>query len=523
MIRSLLHLLLAFAASFPVAAAAGPFPNETGSAEVRISAADSVLTAEVKKMLGAGLEEYFRALEAESVEVKKQESDFIIGECKLDEVRQFTALKVYSHFLESPVMGDEAVAIHVYDTWFASGKVKMGSEVEMLNAGVFAEFNRSSLIGMRAPALTLYGPDGLPGTVFPLDSSVSPLKSSRLKLLYFFDTGCARCRVMTPALHSALSSHDWPLDVYAVYVGRDPDKWASFRDAFDAGVSPSVEVFHFNDPELESDFQKLYGVLQTPKMFLVGSGDVIIGRNLDVQALGRMMEAEAGGAGHEYGGEESAALFNRLLPGDRLSRDEILAVAEDISTVTLKQGDTLGYKHLEGDFLYWLTSRRGEEVKDAQKEFIDSYITGSGLYTTRSDSLQVLSLAGLVSSLYALSPTGSRIPGITVPGKLLSYRGMKEGKFNLARLRGRPSYILFYSERCSSCAAELSAADSLSRLPSFRKARFLLVDVDDILANSPALGRSLLEHFDISSTPYLLETDRKGIIKRRYFSLKDSL
>ena len=132
MIRGLLKLMFVFAASFPVAAAASPFLCEKGSAAVHRAAADSVLTAEVKKMLGEGLEEYFRALETESVEVKKQESDFIIGECKLDEVRQFTALKVYSHFMESPVMGDEAVAIHVYDKWFASGKVKMESEVEMM-------------------------------------------------------------------------------------------------------------------------------------------------------------------------------------------------------------------------------------------------------------------------------------------------------------------------------------------------------------------------------------------------------
>ncbi len=537
--RFLHTLLISFAILFPAFADAGvrqgtpvqeklPLPHDNILGEVRQGEfplygerADSVLTAKVKESLGRGLEEYFSALERESVEVKSKECDFIIGACQVDEVRQFTALKVYDHYLNSPVMGDEAVAIHVYDNWFANGKVAMVSDVDMLNAAVFADFNRHSLIGMRAPELTLFSPDGSPATIFPSDTSFSPVESSRYRLLYFYDTDCVRCRIETPRLHSALVSNDWPLDVYAVYVGSDEAGWADIRATFDEGLAPGVRVRHFDDSSFESDFQRLYGVLQTPKMFLVRPDGIIIGRNLDVPSLGKLMEAELRPKEYEYGGEVSSVLFDRLLPGEKLSRKDILDVATDISTVTLQRGDTLEYKHLEGDLLYWLSNRRGEDVKQAQKEFIDTYILGSGLYTTKSDSLSVVSLAQMMSGLLSLSPTGSRIFGITVPGRLLSSKGAREGRFTLDRLKGRPSYILFHSERCSSCATELAAADSLSRLPSMKKAKILLVDVDDILANRPELGRTLLQNFDLSSTPLLIETDRKGIIKRKYFSFRD--
>jgi hypothetical protein len=42
-------------------------------------------------------------------------------------VRQAVALRVYDHYLGSPVMGTEAVAIHIYDKWFKTGKISIGN------------------------------------------------------------------------------------------------------------------------------------------------------------------------------------------------------------------------------------------------------------------------------------------------------------------------------------------------------------------------------------------------------------
>ena len=110
--------------------------------------------------LGEKLEEYLKIIEKEPADVKCGETDFLIESCQDSLVRQYTALKLYNHFIRSRLMGDETVAIHIYDKWFGSGKVAMKSDIDMMNARIFATFNRQSLIGSRAPELTMVDIDG---------------------------------------------------------------------------------------------------------------------------------------------------------------------------------------------------------------------------------------------------------------------------------------------------------------------------------------------------------------------------
>jgi hypothetical protein len=51
------------------------------------------------------------------------------------------------------------------------------------------------------------------------------------------------------------------------------------------------------------------------------------------------------------------------------------------------------------------------------------------------------------------------------------------------------------------------------------KTCIFLVNVDDLLRTDPSLANRLFDTFDLSSLPFLLETDRRGIILRRYFLL----
>lgn len=53
--------------------------------------------------------------------------------------------------------------------------------------------------------------------------------------------------------------------------------------------SANVSVTNLWDPSLNSDFQRKYGVLKTPQMFLIGKDGVILGRKLDVPALESML------------------------------------------------------------------------------------------------------------------------------------------------------------------------------------------------------------------------------------------
>ena len=79
--------------------------------------------------LDSRLENYFVLLEAEDASTKSAECDALIEAATDQSLRQQVALKIYDHYLNSPLMGDEAVAIHLIDKWFSGGEIAMRSGV----------------------------------------------------------------------------------------------------------------------------------------------------------------------------------------------------------------------------------------------------------------------------------------------------------------------------------------------------------------------------------------------------------
>ena len=76
---------------------------------------------------------------------------------------------------------------------------------------------------------------------------------------------------------------------------------------------------------------------------------------------------------------------------------------------------------------------------------------------------------------------------------------------------------MFVTDGCEVCAGQKEAARMLAK--ENRKARVLIVNVDEILASRPDLASEMFDSFDLSSLPFILSTDNKGRILRRYIIL----
>lgn len=466
------------------------------------------LAAQQYQALEAKLNEYLAALAGDSPQIQGNECDFLIESASDSLVRQFVTLKLYTHYLESRIMGDEAVAVHIADKWLLSGKVKMHSEEDLMNARIFAEFNRSSLIGKKAPATALYSPDG---------KLVRLPKADETCVLYFYDIGCPGCKVETPRLAALAESGKFSFTLYAIYVGADGNAWEEYRKALPGAI-------HLWDPEARQDWQKPYGVLKTPSMFLIGRDGTILGRKLDTPALKMLLERESGVEEYTYGSEASAEGLRQIFAsyGDTLKVSHIMDVADYIAARTFTEGSIDSFRQAEGDLLYFLSSSRGEVFHDAAIPFNERYIKGMPeVWESDRDKARVVSLAGFMADMAARTPAGSKIPSIRVPGRLYKKpsflcKGVRDGNFRLDRLCGGKNYVVFYSAGCGSCG------ELIARIPEIaaeRGTRVLLLDMDAILSNSPELGELLLDSFDLSSLPFVIQTDRKGIIQHRYVEL----
>ncbi len=466
------------------------------------------LRAQSYDELGAKLEEYFTALSGESASVQNAECDFLIESCKDSAVRQFVALKIYDHYLQSKIMGDEAVAVHVAKKWFLSGAVPMHADGDLVNAQVFVMFNENSLIGMSAPKITLQD---------TLGREVRIPEQGGYSAIYFYDTSCSTCKAETPRLARLMEEGGYPLTVYAVNVGDQADAWKQYRSLLPTAV-------HLWDPDHESDWQLQYGVLQTPKLYLIDPSGTILGRGLDVQALKMLLDKELAQDYHVYGEPAQMDRYKQLFAayGDSLSTTDIQDIADYLAARTFGEGNEQAFKQTMGDLLYFLSSQRSEACREAIGPIVNKYIRLGDIWRTPEDKAQVLSLADLLLDLGSRAPVGSPVPDLQVPGTLrrkgcLFARPSKEGTFALRSLKGSPAYIVFYSPGCANCRETLAAVDKL--VQENRKARVLLVNMDRLYSEDEEKAMELLDAFDLSALPFVLELDREGVVRRRYVDL----
>ena len=473
--------------------------------------ASAQLDTAVTNALGAKLDEYMDILGTEPADVKCGEADFLIGSCTDSLVRQFTAMKLFRHFMESKLMGDESVAIHIFDNWFSDGKVKMPDETDFMSARIFAEFNRQSLIGNKAPELYL---EDISGSYVSLFGDGK--RNDRPSILFFYDSGCATCKMESIMLRSLLNGTEYPVDLYAVYTGQPREGMEEFISGYLCISNPQVRVRYLWDPMSVSDFQMKYGILQTPGIFLVTRDGTIAGRKLDVRALERLMEIHC--KPYEYGGPESSAFYDEVFAvyAGHPGCDDVKSICDAIAAKTLEKKDTLRFRQMTGDLMYWLGASRGEGVKCGLDYLIDRYIDGEpAVWTSSEDSLKILSYSEILSDLSGMSPVGERLPAIKVTGVMKHGENGKVKAIRLDRLRG--TTLIFHTEGCGFCAAELAAADSLASAD--RKSRFFLVDIDEVMNTDPDTAYALFGKFDLTVMPYITETDRKGLVIRKYVSL----
>ena len=280
-----------------------------------------------------------------------------------------------------------------------------------------------------------------------------------------------------------------------------------------------TSLTHLWDPELDSDFQRKYGVVSTPRLLLVRPDGVIAGRGLDVKALETLLEEIFAEKKLSYGTKESEALFDGIFASSqgRPSENEVKGISDYIHDRTLLNRDTLMFRQLAGDYLYYLASHSGEGMKEGLKYHISRNISGQpDVWVSEDDSLKVIGFAAMMDDLLSKAAPGMRVPKVKVPAELYSKRGSKAVNMRLDRIRGRQNIIIFYTEGCEICAAEKKAA---MELLNDRRVRLVMVNVDKIMSSDPDLASGLMDSFDLSSLPFILQTDASGIIQRRYLSL----
>ena len=242
----------------------------------------------------SSVESYLKSLERNSTEALTFIAEDLVQSAH-SKLKPYIALQIFNLFKEAEIMGQEAVAVEIAKRYLLNDE--SGSIEEMLGYeayfGImaFVQMNEHSLIGMQAPQIEL--PDSL-GCLhsIPECGEGADEASPSLQLFYFYTSNCSSCRATTPLLAELLQRYSGiPIKIYAIFTGSNRSEWMSECAKFSLIKNPLVERIDLWDPEVESNFPLLYGVISTPQMLLTTDKGIIVGRRLTPKSLEQLLEA----------------------------------------------------------------------------------------------------------------------------------------------------------------------------------------------------------------------------------------
>lgn len=421
------------------------------------------------------LEERLAALAAEPAAVQKDSIAGILVSFGTDTLmRDSAAVRMYGFYTSSPVMGAEEMAVYLYDEWFAKGKAYMHDRDLEQQARIFSAFNRNSLIGMKAPQISL---QGIWGGTFSIPDDCS----GRLAVLYFYDDGCPVCSVESALLGSFVQRYSGDsLEIAAIYTGQDEQAWEAYRSSRLPSSTGPVTVTHLWDPGMTSSFPMLYGVLSTPKMFLLDKDGTILGRNLGTRALEQLL----GSLDPQISPQEMHTLVDVLvarIPDPRCH--DICAMADEFVS-SLSDAPERVRRQMTAALLRDLMARDGFIFKCAADYMAEKYVIGAA---DPDMDPALVSQARLHRMLFAKAPLGGQAADFPLPD-------MTGTLYSTA-----PAYTVLYvySSSCERCALESPAVRELEG--QYPSVRFILIDCDTYDAQS-----YLADNYDISVLPALV-------------------
>jgi len=193
---------------------------------------------------------------------------------------QYMLLKLTLKYQSPDVMGMDAVFVHIYDTYWATGEVDYwANEKFKKNVKDHADRLRKSLIGKTGPNLIMQDANLKPRSMYDI--------KNKYTILFIFDPDCGHCRKETPVLvdfynqnHSRLN-----LEVYAVSTDTSMQK---MKDFIKEMKLPFITV---NGPRsYVGAYQDLYDAMQTPSLFILDDKKKIIAKKLPTDRLKEFIE-----------------------------------------------------------------------------------------------------------------------------------------------------------------------------------------------------------------------------------------
>ena len=309
----------------------------------------------------AKVEQYLRLIQHSHSDTILAKVNNLINAGDDTHTKSFMAYTAYNFFYNSPLMGQEGIAVKIAQDWFLNDKLPWPNEEGKFMLKAFVEFNKHSLIGMEAPELELQDSSGRKISLNSLEAEYT--------IVYFYTPGCSSCKEQTPQLIDFVNNYsDGVLAVYAVYAESNESVWKKFIKENLHIYNPFAFWNNVYDPDFSSGFHMLYNVMKTPQMFLLNKEKRIIGRGMDVEALKALLQQK------NQERNQMFSLFETIFYPTKENLQETTLTIDLFAQRTIS--DPEAFRDIMSTMYLWLGMDEEYTLQEGAAYLAEKYITG---------------------------------------------------------------------------------------------------------------------------------------------------
>jgi thiol-disulfide isomerase/thioredoxin len=229
-------------------------------------------------ILYSRLNTFFNNVLIQAPDSINKEIDKLVKKCEGNhEVFQFVAVYLFNHFIESEIMGHDAVVVKLADDIYLSGKADWVSQEFKDNLRKQVELIRPNLIGKKAQNLVMDSYSGIYVSLYDIKKDFI--------ILYFWEPDCGHCKEATPKLKAFYdTAKNNGVEIFAVCTQADKEKWTKYIE------DNKLTWINGWDPQRTSHFDVFYNVQSTPTIYILDKNKVIIAKKLSVEDIGPFIE-----------------------------------------------------------------------------------------------------------------------------------------------------------------------------------------------------------------------------------------
>ena len=209
--------------------------------------------------------------------------DYLIEKSRANpDVFKYVVSYLTSTYERSKIMGLEKVFVHLVNKYYSTNEVTWVDESQMFKIIERAETIEPLMIGSKAPNLILRDSSNVIHNMHKIDKD--------LTMVIFYDPDCGHCKKEIPVIKQ--NYDEWlkegiSIEVMAVSVELDREKWTDFINTYDIGEWTNVAEFNTyvdgefnrnNDPYVTPFpyIKQLYDINGTPKVYVLDKNKKII-------------------------------------------------------------------------------------------------------------------------------------------------------------------------------------------------------------------------------------------------------